>query len=202
MKKISVLVLRVLILLLVTTITLSSEVHAGYNIYKIGDTIIGRQYNDFLESWIDKEFSIWVGHGGIEVIVFKAETVFGSATIVARDARSTKKELQKVISKAIEWSNIAVENQVDITKKLGCFGGYKRSFSCNNTGEMKLTFFATNGGRQRTLIVNITDRDNQFIKASLYFEPPEMKKILDALKEVEKALQKAKDNESKQNLFK
>ncbi len=66
---------------------------------------------------------------------------------------------------------------------------------------MGLRFFAANWGAQTNLIINIVDRNNQFIKTEIYFDPPAMRKLLNNIGYIDGTLKKARDTASKQELF-
>lgn len=188
---------------------LASQEANAFNIYLVREEIVGQEYNDVWKRWFDKKFSIWVGvsENNTEYIFFKGETGLGDATVMVQNSKTTREKLRKAVVKAIEWSDVARKNQADTTKSLGCFGRDKYDL-CEKNGEafdenqVGLKFFAANSGKQTNLIINIVDRDNQFIKASIYVDLPEMKKMLDAVYQIESALEKARKTAKDQKLFK
>ena len=185
------------------------EAHA-FNIYRVGEEIIGQEYNDVWKRWFDKKFSIWVGvsENNTEYIFFKGETGLGDATVMVEYSKTTREKLRKAVEKAIEWSDVARKNQADTTKNLGCFGWDDEYNSCMISGsafvknQMGLRFFASNSGKETSLIISIIDRDNQFIKASIYVNLPETKKMLNALDQIEIVFKKARKTAKDQKLFK
>jgi hypothetical protein len=200
--------LQIFFLIIILILVLSAPIYA-FNIYRVGNAIIGREYNDVWKRWFDKQFSIWVGIDDKkeEYIFFKANTGLGDATVVVTNTNELMDKLEKAILKAIEWSDVARKNKADTTKGLGCFGPdahglCEKNSSAYKKGQMSLTFFAANGGKQTDLIVNIIDKDNQFVKSSIYIGLPQMKKLLQATKGIDTAFQKAREATKKQDMFK
>ena len=188
--------------------------------YRVGEIIKGKEYNDGLKRWVERDFSIWVdiNDSGHKYIAFMAETGLDNA-IVSLDYNITlRNEFGALIEKAIEWSDVARQNNADTSRALGCFGGpggadrYNMS-ECKNTGtppergrnEIGLKFFAAQEGQQTNLILNIAGNDGAS-KVSLYLDQVEMEKLLMNMHQIEetfeKAIEKAKKTEEQQKLFK
>lgn len=175
------------IVFVIFTFLVSQNVYA-FNTYQVGEEITGREYNDVLERWFNKKFSIWVGISGhTEYIAFQGETGLGNATVWVRNSKTIRTKLRKSVVKAIEWSEVARKNKVDTIKSLDYFDGrdghpytYRHGTSTKKN-EMSLKFFATNSGKQTDLIISLVDQDNQFIKTPIYICLQEMKKMLNAI---------------------
>lgn len=201
---------RVFILLLIVFFTffVSQNVYA-FNVYQVGEEITGQEYNDIWKRWFDKNFSIWVGvsENNTEYIFFKGETGLGDATVMVQHSKTIREKLRKAIIKAIEWANVAQKNKVDTEKSLGCFGLDEYGI-CEKNGtafeenQMGLKFFAVNSGQQTNLIISLVDRDNQFIETSIYIELQEIKKMLNAVNQIENTLKRAYKTTKNQKLFK
>jgi hypothetical protein len=181
----------------------------AFNIYLVGEEIVGQEFNDVWKLWFDKKFSIWVGVGenNTEYIFFKGDTGLGDATVMVQNTKATRDKLRKAVVKALEWSDVAGKNQADTSKSLGCFGLDKydlceKNGSAFDKNQMGLSFFASNGGKQTNLIISIVDRDNQFIKTSVYVDVPEMKKMLNVTEKIESEFEKARKTAKDQKLFK
>jgi len=181
----------------------------AFNIYRVGDEIVGQEYNEVWKRWFDKKFSIWVGvsDNNTEYILFKGETGLGDATVMVENTKATRDKFKKAVTKAIEWSGIAKKNQADTSKSLGCFGrdSYdlcEKNGSAFDENQMGLSFFAANGGKQTNLVVSIVDRDNQFIKTTICIDVPEMTKMLNVVEKIEVEFQKARKTSKDQKLFK
>lgn len=67
---------------------------------------------------------------------------------------------------------------------------------------MGLCFFAANGGKQTNLIITVQDERNQFIEAEIYIDLPEMRKLMEAVKEIETSFKDARKAIKKRDLFK
>jgi len=185
-----------------------TKAHA-LNIYRVGDEIVGQDYNKVWKRWFDKKFSIWVGvsDNNTEYIFFKGETGLGDATVMVENTKDTRDKLENSVAKAIEWSDIARKNQADTSKSLGCFGrdSYdlcEKNGSAFDKNQMGLSFFATNGGKQTSLVVSIVDRDNQFVKTTIYIDVPEMQQMLNVVEKIEVEFEKARKTAKDQKLFK
>lgn len=50
-----------IVFVFLTANLLAAENLYAFNIYQVGEVIIGQEYNDVWEKWFDKKFSIWVG---------------------------------------------------------------------------------------------------------------------------------------------
>lgn len=197
-----------LFLILIFAFLVSQNVYA-FNIYQVGEEITGQEYNDMWKRWFDKKFSIWVGisEDNTEHIFFKGETGLGDATVMVQHSKTIREKLRKAIVKAIEWSDVAQKNKADTEKSLGCFGQDEYGI-CEKGGtafeenQMGLKFFAANSGQQTNLIISLVDSDNQFIETSIYIELQEMKKMLNAVNQIENTLKKAHETTKDQKLFK
>jgi hypothetical protein len=181
----------------------------AFNIYRVGDEIVAQEYNDVWKRWFDKKFSIWVGvnENNTEYILFKGETAIGDATVMVQNSEATRDKLKKAVTKAIEWSGVARKNQADTSKSLGCFGPdeydlCEKNGSAFEENQIGLSFFAANGGKQTNIVISIVDRDNQFIKTTIYVDIPEMIKMLNIIDKIESEFQKARKTAKDQNLFK
>lgn len=181
----------------------------AFNIYRVGDEIAGKEYNDVWKRWFDTKFSIWVGvsDNNTEYILFKGETGLGEATAMVQNSSAIRANLKGAVQKAIEWSDVARKNQADASKSLGCFG-YDSYGLCEKNGtasdenQMGLSFFAANSGKQTNLVISIVDRDNQFIKTTIYINVPEMTKMLNVVENIENEFEKARKTAKNQKLFK
>ncbi len=181
----------------------------AFNIYRVGELVNGREHNDMLNRWLDRDFGIWVGvdDKGNEHILFKADTGLSKATVMVDNTKSIREKLKKAVTKAIEWSAVAKKNKADTTKGLSCFGVDKYNLCEKNSaafdeGQMSLKFFSANNGSQTDLIIDIIDRDNQFYKASIYITTSEMKKLLKAVEGIEAEFKKARKTAKNKALFK
>lgn len=181
---------------------------SAFNIYQVGSVVIGQEHNEVWKRWFDKKFSIWVGaHRKDENLIFKAETGLGDATVTVNYTKAVRDKLERAVTKAIEWSEVAKKNQADTTKGLGCFGNdlygiCEKDGNAFEENQMGLSFFAANGGKQTNLVIDIIDDGNQFIKATIYIDLPQMKQLLGNIQSIETAMKQARETASKQNLFK
>ena len=181
----------------------------AFNIYRVGEEIVGQEYNEVWKRWFDKKFSVWVGvsENNTEYIFFKGETGLGDATVMVQNTKATRDKLKKAVAKAIEWSDVARQNQADTSKSLGCFGRDKyglceKNGSAFDENQMGLSFFAANRGKQTNLVINMVDRGNQFIKTTIYVDLPEMKKMLNVIEKIESEFERARKTSKDQELFK
>ena len=195
--------------LLVSLCLITAGLAHAFNIYRVGELIKGREHNDMLKSWLDRNFSIWVGidKNGKEYVLFKGETGLTEAKVMLRNSKKLRDKLEKAVSKAIEWSGVAIKNKADTTKGLGCFGSDEYNICEKNSqafeeGQMSFKFFAANGGQQTDLIIDIIDNDNQFYKASIYINEIEMKKLLNVIRGIENKFTKARKTHKNEELFK
>ena len=187
---------------------LSTESYA-FNIYRVDNPIVGRTYNELLDRWLENDFSIWVGvsERGNKILLFEGETGLGEATVSARYTADLQRHLEEAVSKAIKWSAIARENNADTSRGLNCFGGASDDI-CRKRGnayeenQLGMSFFANNGGKQTDLILDLIDRDNQFIKTDIYLNLEKMKLLLEVIKHIPDRFKTAQETAKKQDLFK
>jgi hypothetical protein len=182
---------------------------SAFNIYLAGTPVTGREYNQILDRWIDRELSLWVGAeaSGTEHLLFKVESSISPATAIVPYTQETRQRLEQLVGKAIEWSDVARANEADTTQPLGCFGpdpegDCEEHGTAVDEGQVGLQFFAANGGTQTDLILSIVDHENPLIEATLYLEPPAMKSLLEAIRGIDTAIEQARDTAEKQRLFK
>ncbi len=173
----------------------------AFNIYRVGDEIRGKEYNDASKKWVDRRFSVWVGidEDKKEFVYFMGDSsTSGVATVMLVNSEDVRAKLETAVSKAIEWSEIARKNKADGGKSLGCFG----DCSTDAGNRMGFSFFAANSGKQTDLVIKMVDTDNQSITAYMCVELSEMVKLLQVVKGINEAVEKARDSASKQGLFK
>jgi hypothetical protein len=179
----------------------------AFNTYRVGTAIIGQEHVDILKRWVDRDFSLWVGAEGKEsYLIFEADTGLGEAHVLLTYTPQVRDKLSKAVAKAIEWSQVAASNHADVTKGLGCFTSHTSQLASCADGafdkdQMSLSFFAAGGGRQTSLIITVIDRDNEFRKADLYLDIPQMKALLQVIDGIEPVLQQAKATAAKADLF-
>lgn len=190
--------------------TLTPEIALAFNIYRVGEAVQAREYNDVLKTWVDREFSIWVGVGSKKqpYLFFQGDTGLGDATVRVKYAPEIRNKLEHILTKAIEWSQIAYSNEADASKGLGCLGWdrhklceeYSSPFGAN---QISFTFYAANSGKQTDLVVDITDRNNRFDKATLHIDLKGMTTLLGSVKAIDSSLERAREKAIKQEeLFK
>lgn len=199
---------RVLPVLASILVLIAAAPAAAFNIYRAGAPVIGRQYNQVLERWLDREISLWVGAeaSGAEYLLFKVEIGISTATVIVPCTQETRDRLEQRVVKAIEWAEVARTNSADTTQPLGCFGpdpegDCEEHGTAVDEGQVGLQFFSANGGTQTDLIVSIVDHENPLIEATLYVQLSEMKTLLESIQGIDAALAQARDTANKQRLF-
>jgi hypothetical protein len=197
-----------LVVVLSLLVGLAPIAHA-FNTYQVGTPVKGREYNDVLKQWFDRTLTIWVGVDAAktEYLIFTADTGIGQATVLIRGVGNSRKRLRALTSKALEWSDVARKNRTDISKPLGCLGEDEYSLCARNgtafsENQLGLMFYAAESGAQTDLILSVVDRDNRFKKVTVYLDSAAMRMLLRSLDEVDTALKKARNTQSKQDLFK
>jgi len=171
------------------------------NFYKVATEISGSSYNEVWKNWVKRDVSIHVGqlnpdnlyidanklisenNGQRFYVLFEAETGLGSARVYLEYTSWVRKRLEGAIKKSIKWAEIAKDNKADVSKPLRCFGDDKYD-QCANDGrareknQMGFSFFATNGGKQTSLIITIIDFDNSFRSETIYLDLLGMKQLM------------------------
>lgn len=164
----------------------------------VGETVVAKEYNDILRMWIDRRLGILINTD--RTLVIAADTGLGRANAFFPYSNSLRKELESSVLKAIEWSRIAKKNKVDVRKQIGCFektGEFsKRCFwnehvPSEEYNYLSFEFASLKKGKETNLIVTITGGYNEFKKATLYLELPEMKQLLRNVQGIDKALEEA-----------
>jgi hypothetical protein len=182
-----------------------SPAKAG-NVYQAGEVITGQVYNELVKAWFDHDVTIFAGIDEDSPYIYvQAETGLANAVVAIEDEPATRKRLIGAVEKALYWSDVARNNSADTLKLLGCFGrdpyGVCESHGAFEEGQLSLSFFAANSGRQTNLILQIIDRSNQFIKADIYLDPPQMRQLLAALQDLDRVIAHARRMQAKDNLF-
>ena len=69
----------------------------AFNIYRVGEEVVGKKYNDVWKRWFDKNFSIWVGvsENNTEYIFFMGETGLRNATVMVQNSKAIREKLKK-----------------------------------------------------------------------------------------------------------
>jgi len=190
----------VIVLLALFAVVFATNVQA-FDIYRVGDEIRGKEYNDASKKWLDRSFSVWVGmdEDNTELVYFIGDSsASGVATVMVRNSKDVQAKLETAVSKAMEWSEIARKNKADGSKSLGCFG----DCSTEAGNRMGWTFFAANSGKQTDLVIKMVDVHNESITAFMCVELSEMVKLLQVVRGIDEAMERARDAASKQDLFK
>ncbi len=191
----------------ILAITFNPTVANAFNIYMVGETISARSYVDVLKKWTNRDFSIWVGvNNGQKIIFFRGETGLKDASVNVYYGYGIQQKIEKIVSKSIEWSDIAKKNNADTSKGLGCLG-YDRYEHCEEDGsaykenQIGFRFFSANKGKQTDLVISIVDADNQFIKESLYLNLAAMKKLKKIIALIPKKFETAEKTDKNKELF-
>lgn len=89
---------------IVLVLMLSSDSNADYNIYRVGDLIIGRDYNKIWSQWSERKFGIWIGidEENREYIFLHADTGIGPATVRINNEKQEKEKFIGFIMKSIK----------------------------------------------------------------------------------------------------
>jgi hypothetical protein len=195
-------------LFLLSLLLLDARSSSAFNIYRVGSPVIGQEHNDVWKKWFPRTLTMWVGiDGKTEYLLFQVDTGLGDATVRIKYSKAVQEKLRTAVKKAIEWSEVAKKNEVDTTKPLGCWGDDLHKI-CEKDGnafdenQVGMSFFAANEGKQTNLVVDIVDLNNQFIKATLYIDTPQMILLLTNIEGIDEALKKARDTAKKKDLFK
>ena len=189
----------VIVLLALFAVVFAANVQA-FDIYRVGDEIRGKEYNDASKKWLDRSFSVWVGidKDHTELVYFIGDSsASGVASVMVRNSKDVQAKLETAVSKAMEWSEIARKNKADGSKSLGCFG----DCSADAGNRMGWTFFAANSGKQTDLVIKMVDVHNESITAFMCVELSEMVKLLQVVRGIDEAMERARDAASKQDLF-
>lgn len=189
----------VIVLFALFAVVFATNVQA-FDIYRVGDEIRGKEYNDASKKWLDRSFSVWVGmdEDNTELVYFIGDSsASGVATVMVRNIKNVQAKLETAVSKAMEWSEIARKNKADGSKNLGCFG----DCSADAGNRMGWTFFAANSGKQTDLVIKMVDVHNESITAFMCVELSEMVKLLQVVRGIDEAMERARDAASKQDLF-
>ena len=189
----------VIVLLALFAVVFATNVQA-FDIYRVGDEIRGKEYNDASKKWLDRSFSVWVGmdEDNTELVYFIGDSsASGVASVMVRNSKDVQAKLETAVSKAMEWSEIARKNKADGSKSLGCFG----DCSTEAGNRMGWTFFAANSGKQTDLVIKMVDVHNESITAFMCVELSEMVKLLQVVRGIDEAMERARDAASKQDLF-
>lgn len=184
----------------------SSNAYA-FNTYNVGQVINGKAYNDTLKIWKKRNISISVGYTNKSGrLFFVGETSLSDATVVIDYLPTTQERLERFISTAIKWADIAKKNKADVSKPLGCFGddldGFcDRTGNVFNTNQLGFNFFSAKSGSQVNLILSFIDKNNKFINEQIYLELPEIKKLFETISLIPKEIEKAKKKSKASELF-
>lgn len=189
----------VIVLFALFAVVFTTNVQA-FDIYRVGDEIRGKEYNDASKKWLDRSFSVWVGidEDKKELVYFIGDSsVSGVATVIVNNSKDLQAKLEAAVSQAIEWSEIARKNKADGSKTLGCFG----DCAANAENRMGWTFFAANSGKQTDLVIKMVDVHKESITAFMCVDLSEMVKLLQVVRGIDESMERVRDAVSKQELF-
>ena len=168
-----------------------SNTHS-FTIYRIGEEIVGHEYDPLWQQWFKKNLTVWIGDNVRKEtrIFFRINTKLGDVTIPLEASTENKEVLKEALAKSVEWSEIAKRAKADTTRSLGCFGrtvnnSCKQTGIANTKGQMGFRFFSTNKARQVNLIINAIDKNNSDIRGTIYLNSAETRKFLSAMEKLE-----------------
>ena len=164
----------------------------SFTIYRIGEEVIGHEYDSLWQQWFKKNLTVWMGDNVRKetIIFFRINTKLGDVTIPLEASTENKEVLKEALAKSVEWSEIAKRAKADTTRSLGCFGrtvnnSCKQTGIANTKGQMGFRFFSTNKASQVNLIINAIDKNNSNIRGTIYLNSAETRKFLSAMEKLE-----------------
>ncbi|MBI3794277.1 MAG: hypothetical protein HY280_06060 [Nitrospinae bacterium] len=109
-----------------------------------GTTIVGHEYNEVLNRYIERKITIW----GFSDNTFSINggTTFGDADVYFPNEKKTLEKLVWVMDKSLEWSDIAIKNNASASKLFGCFLG-EEGFKATSCPSDKLLAAVNHSGR-------------------------------------------------------
>ena len=172
------------------------QLASSFPIYRVGEPLVGYEFDEAWQQWFKKEMTIWAGspEKNKTTIFFRAETKLGAATIELDGSADIKQKLNEMIAKALRWTKIAQTNQANTEKVLGCFG--QETTNCKTTGipdkkgQFGLLFFSADKGKQINLIINIADKNKENTRGSLYFDPSQIQKLFEITQKITTSIMK------------
>lgn len=158
----------------------------SFTIFKIGDSVVGYEYDREWKQWFRKDLGVWAGRNEKkEIDVFmRISTNLGDVTVVLDGSGDiARQKFETAVSRAIKWVEIARNKKVAANRSLGCFGTNITN-NCDLTGvatrkgEMGLRFFSSNDAKQISLIITTIAEKKDYINGAVYFGPTQMQKLL------------------------
>jgi hypothetical protein len=175
--------------------------------YQAGAVVVGKSYNEILRTWVKRDFSLWVyvNDGGKEWVEMKGDSGLGQVQVDMFYEKEGIDHLRRMLTTAIEWTDIARSNRADTSKALGCLP--LAEYVCDNPGvpdgvnQMGLSFWSTANGQRSSLIADMIHHNNKFKRAEIYFDAAQIPSLINNLEQLEPAITKARETRKKQHLF-
>ena len=181
----------------------------AFTTYKVQEDIPARFFNDLLQNWQSANLTVWVGlNGDVATLIFEGEVSYKPATVHIKYDKIVQRRLEAIVNQSIEWASVAKSNKADTNQGLGCFGSDAYGLCNENSrtydeNQIAFRFFSRNAGAQTDLIVDITDRGNEYITGQLYLDVATVLRLKKTLTKVPEKLSFARAEKDKSSdLFK
>ena len=150
-------------------------------------TVIGRNYNDILKTWVDQEINIYTCHDKHSYYRYYINVPMVTPSRVALSEKE-RIRLIKALKKAVKWAQKAHKNHVPSFTKL-LFRNWNRQ---DDENILNIYFFTANKGQQNDIIIRTVDFDNMFEKGEAYLDYTKIYLLIHFLEKAKKEYEKAR----------
>ena len=192
MKKKNTSLVRVVVFTVFMICLFSQNVNAF--IYRSGEVVKGFDYKGN-----EREFSICASiEDNIKYLYFKGETDTENALVKIKYSEALRDSLINAVLKSFDWSVVAIKNEVDVLKKVGCFGECSEKKILKN----QMRFYFISKGKYVALGIYLVDMDDVSNISRIILNGIEILSLLSPLDQIEETFEKCVETINNQSLFK
>lgn len=185
----------------------SPTARAG-NSYQAGDMIRATEFVSLRRPDIARKLWLMVaaGEDGSAWVRINFETGLGIGSLSLQNSAEERARLRSALVKALDWAVVALANEADTEKRLGCFGNDFERERCEEwgrplAGHLAIKFVSVGGGRKSFVMLYLKDLMEERRKASLSLDVRQIRRLIDALDAVEVARVRAAAMDAKADVF-
>jgi hypothetical protein len=177
-------------ILLILCIGLYSIFSNATTMTKAG-SIEGFEYSSSIKRSLSRELSVWVSTNQIQIGT--ANSMGGTFVDFDADVLGRASQFSALLAKALEWGDIAIKNNADVSKSVGVI---------KDKGQVEIMFssIVSNGVTTVSVRIDIEDWENRFFSSKVYLmgleQIREFKSIFDNIGIVLEEAQRKQSNES------
>lgn len=176
--------------------------------YQAGGTLKGTEFVSRRAPDVERQLWLMVAAGddGSAWVRLNFETHLGIGSLSLQNSAEERARLRSALNKALEWAVVALANEADTRKFVGCFGNDFERETCEEwgrplAGHFVLTFISIGGGQKSFVTLWLKDLTEERRNASISLDIVQIRELIAALDDVEAARARAAAMDAKADVF-